>query len=81
MKNILDGSECIQYADNSTIYCSCKIKDRPKCTKDIEKELNKAASYLKDTKLVFNPSKTKVMIISPRQRSHYHHLGNTESKL
>ena len=25
MKNILDGSECIQYADDSTIYCRCKI--------------------------------------------------------
>ena len=31
MKNILDGSECIQYAYDSTIYCSCKIKDN-KCS-------------------------------------------------
>ena len=30
-KNILDGSECIQYAYDSTIYRSCKIKDN-KCS-------------------------------------------------
>ena len=41
MKNILDGSECIQYTGDSAIYRSCKIKiSMFKCLKEIEIELN-----------------------------------------
>ena len=53
--------KCIEYADNSTTYHSCKTKELRKCANDIEKQLNKAATWLEDTILVFNPSKTKAI--------------------
>ena len=40
MKSILNGSKCIQYADDSTISRSCKIKSIDKCSNEIESDLN-----------------------------------------
>ena len=60
MKSILNGSKCIQYADDPTIYRSCKINNIDKCSNEIESDLF-------DTNLIFNPSKTKVMVILSRQ--------------
>ena len=57
-KNILDGSECIQHADDSTIYHSCKIKNINKCSNEIESDLNAV----------------EVMLISSRQMKEYHQL-------
>ena len=76
MKNILNGSEFIQYADDSTIYCSCKTKNINKCSNEIESDLNIAEVWSKDTNLVFNPNKTKVMVISSRQMVQYHQLDS-----
>ena len=77
MKNILDGSECIQYADDSTIYRSCKIKNINKCSNERETDLNAAEVWSKDTNLVFNMNKTKViMVISSRQMAQYHQLDS-----
>ena len=67
MKSILNGSECIKYADDSTIYCSCKIKNINKCSNEIESDLNAVDVWSKDTNLVFNPNKTKVKVILSRQ--------------
>ena len=38
MKNILDGGKCIQYPDDSAIFCF-KIKNINKCSNEIESEL------------------------------------------
>ena len=40
MKSISNGSECIQYADNSTIYRSCNMKNINKCSNEVESDLN-----------------------------------------
>ena len=40
MKSISNGSECIQYADNSTIYRSCNMKNINKCSNKVESDLN-----------------------------------------
>ena len=40
MKSISNGSECIQYADNSTIYRSCNMKNISKCSNEVESDLN-----------------------------------------
>ena len=77
MKNILNGSECIQYANDSTIYRSCKIKNTNKCSNEIESDLNAVEVWLKDTNLVFNPNKTKVRVISSRQMAQYHRLDSS----
>ena len=63
IKNMLDGNECILYVDDSTIYRSCKIKNINKCSNEIESELNAVETWSKDTILVFNRNKTKVMVI------------------
>ena len=77
MKSILNGSECIQYADDSTVYRSCKIKNINKCSNKIESDLNAVEVWLKDTNLVFDPNKTKVMAISSRQMAQYHQLDSS----
>ena len=77
MKNILNGSECIQYADDSTIYRNCKIKYINKCSNKIESDLNAVEVWSKGTNLVFNPNKTKVMVIPSRQMAQYHQLGGS----
>ena len=43
-----------------------------------KKELNKVATWSKDTNLVFNPNKTEVMIISSCQMPHYHHRNSAD---
>ena len=53
MKSILHGSKCIQYADNSTIYRSCKIKNIGKCSNEIEGDLNAVEVWSKKTNLIF----------------------------
>ena len=60
-KNILDDSECIQHADDSTIYRSCKIKNINKCSNEIESDLNAV----------------EVMLISSRQMKEYHQLDSS----
>ena len=72
MKNILDGNECIQYPDDSTIYRSCKINNINKCSNEIESDRNAVEVWLEDANIVFNPNKTKVMVISSRQMAQYH---------
>ena len=59
MKNILGGSECVQYADNSLVFRSCKIKNINKCSNEIENELNAVEVWSKEMNQVFNPNKTK----------------------
>ena len=76
MKNMLDGSECIQYADNSAIYLSCKMKNINKCLNEIERDLNAVEVWLKNMNLVFNPNKTKIMVIS-RHMVQYHQLDSS----
>ena len=53
MKSKLNGSKCIQYADDYTIYRSCEIKHINKCSNEIESE------WSKDTNFVFNPIKQR----------------------
>ena len=77
MKSILNGSECIQYADDSTIYRSCEIKNINKCSNEIESDLNAVEVWSKDTNLVFNPHKKEAMVISSRQMVQYHQLDSS----
>ena len=76
MKHILNVSECIQYADDSTIYCSCKIKNIDKRSNQIERDLKAIEVWSKGMNLVFNPNKTKLMILSSRQMAQYHQLDS-----
>ena len=59
------------------IYHNCKIKNINKCSNEIESDLNAVEVWSKDTNLVFDPNKTKVMAISSRQMAQYHQLDSS----
>ena len=77
IKNILNCSECIQYANDSTIHRICKIKNINKCSNELESELNAVEVWSKDTDLVFNTNKTKIMVISSQQMGQYQQLDSS----
>ena len=64
MTNNFSESQCIQYADDSTIYRSCKANEVTKCTSVLENELKLLEQWSKNTNLVFNCKKTKSMLFS-----------------
>ena len=78
MTNILSESQCIQYADDSTIYGSCKAKEVTKCSSELENELKLLEQWSKNTNLVFNCKKTKSMLFSTRKMSQHHQLYNND---
>ena len=78
MTNILSESQCIQYADDSTIYGSCKAKEVTKCSSELENELKLLEQWSKNTNLVFNCKKTKSMLFSTRKISQHHPLSNND---
>ena len=57
MKSFLNGK--LEYADNSTIYHSFKAKEWCKCVNDIEKQLNKAATWSREIQFSFYSKQNK----------------------
>ena len=72
------NSNCIQYADNSTLYRSCKINKKDTSIKELEKDLTSVAKWSIETNLVFNTSKIKFMLIASRQLSVRHQLKDEQ---
>ena len=66
--------ECLQYADDTTLYRIYKASDRHACISSIEKDNHSISRWSSDTNLMSNSAKTKVMIISTPQMSKYHQL-------
>ena len=69
MSSITPNSNRIQYADDSTLYRSCKINKKDTCIKELEKDLTSIAKWRIETNLVFNTGKIKFMLISSNQLS------------
>ena len=78
MTNILSENQCIQYAEDSAVYRSCKAKEITKSSSELENELKLLERWSKNTNLVFNCKKTKSMLISTRKRSQHHPLSNND---
>ena len=78
MTNIVSERQCIRYADDSTIYKSCKAKEVTKCSSELENELKLLEQWSKNTNLVFNCKKTKSMLFSTRKMSQHHQLYNND---
>ena len=78
MTNNLSESQCIQYADDSTIYKSCNANKVRKCSSELENELKLLEQWSKNTNLVFNCKKTKSMLFSTRKVSQHHQLYNND---
>ena len=71
----------LQYADDSTLYRSCKLNKKDACIKELEKDLTSTAKWLIETNLVFNTSKTKFMFISSNQLSARHKLKDEQLQI
>ena len=56
---------------------AAKLKNIDRCLKNIESEPNAVNVWLKDNFEVFNPNKTKVMVISKQITAQYHQLKNS----
>ena len=74
MSSITPNSNCIQYADDSTLYRSCKINKKDACITSIEK-------WSIETNLVFNTGKTKFMLISSNQLPPQHKLKDEQLQI
>ena len=71
---MIPESECLQYADDATLYRACKASGRHACINSIEKDIHSTSRPSSDTNLIFNSAKTKVMVISTPQMSKHHQL-------
>ena len=67
MSQITPESECLQYADDTTLYWACKTSQRDACINSIEKDIQSISRWSNDTNFIFNSVKTKVMVISTPQ--------------
>ena len=70
---------CLQFADDTTQYKRCKVKDIPDCANIIQNNIEHLKSWSDVNSLVFNGTKTKTIIFSTRQTSRYHHLDNADT--
>ena len=70
-----------QYADNTTIYTHCKIKNLKMTEQNLEAELNNLLMKSNERNLVFNSAKTKSMVIAFKQKPHVHNLDNQVIKI
>ena len=57
--NNLPEIQCIQYADDSTIYKSCKANEVTECSSELENDLKLLEQWSKNTNFVYNCKKTK----------------------
>ena len=73
------SSMCLQFADDSALNKRCKIKDILDCANIIQNNVKHLKAWSDVNSLVFNGTKTKTMIFSTRQMSHYHHLDNADT--
>ena len=73
------SSTCLQFADDTTLYKRCKVKDIPDCANIIQNDVEHLKAWSDVNSLVFNGTKTKTMIFSTKQMSRYHHLDNADT--
>ena len=74
MLQMTPESECLQYADNTSLYGACKACQRHAFINSIEKDTHSILKWSSDTNLIFTSAKTKVMVILNPQMSKHHQL-------
>ena len=67
---------CLQFADDTTIYRNCKVKNIQQTATLLEEDLSSLVSWSDETNLIFNNAKTKSMIFSTPQMSRKHKLDS-----
>ena len=70
------STSCSQYADDTSLYTHCAVRELESTTCDLNESLTKLGSWSKDSNLAFNPNKTKFMVLSTQQMSSHHKLAD-----
>ena len=78
--DIVDNISCnsLQYADDTTLYQHCKLKNLQNCIEKLESNLQTVSDWALQNSLVFNDDKTKYMLFSSIQLSKRHNLSQTD---
>ena len=71
-----DGSTCFQYADDTTVLLHAPPKDLKDCVNRMNNTLLSIESWAADSNLLLNETKTKQMLVTTRQMSRVHDLGD-----
>ena len=69
-------SECLQFADDTSLYRHCKVKNITPTPKLLESDIENLKTWSKDTNLVFNEDKTKNILFASSQMSKKHNLND-----
>ena len=70
------STSCCQYADDTSLYTHCAVRELESPTCDLNESLTKLGSWSKDSNLALNPNKTKFMVLSAQQISSHHKLAD-----
>ena len=75
--DIVDNISCnsLQYADDTTLYQHCKLKNLQNCIEKLESNLQTVSDWVLQNGLVFNDDKTKYMLFSSIQPTKRHSLS------
>ena len=69
--DIVDNISCnsLKYADDTTLYQHCKLKNQQNCIEQLESDLQTVSDWALQNSLVFNDDKTKYLLFSSIQLS------------
>ena len=81
ISSVTPNSNHMQYADDPTLYQSCKINQKDTCIKEHEKDLNSTAKCSIETNVVFNFGKTKLIFIASNQQFSWHKLQDEQLQI
>ena len=70
------SSTSIQYADDTTLYSHCKVRDIHECSKDLQQDILHLSSWSKDQNLIFNNNKLKCILFATSKLSSKHKLDD-----
>ena len=78
--DIVDNISCnsLQYADDTTLYQHCKLKNLQNCIEKLESNLQTVSDWALQNSLVFNDDKTKYLLFSSIQLSKRHNLSQPD---
>ena len=75
-QNVHPKEECLQYADDSTLYHHCRIDKLETAKLNLEQSLSTLNDWSSHMNLVLNETKTKMMMFSTKQMARYHELDH-----
>ena len=80
-KSIHPDMSRIQYADDTSLYSHCGVKNLPDCLSSISANLANLNAWSSQSNLALNPKKTEAMLFSTFQMASVHSLGELDLSL